>query len=205
MSFDAHAARALSRRMHSLHDCLAVMKRYIVQAAQAGEFEVTVGLSESLPVVAGQSTNNAAYLIDFLASTGHAAWSEAVAQAVRAGYSVRPGWGHVEGTPILEGLTLAWRFVSPDDAPPGAAVPLLMPASHALALSQAEQAHVRWVESHRGAIQLAARQGMLSVALDDPTPLDAPAWGKRREILHRAGFTTELIAREIGATLIVGW
>jgi hypothetical protein len=205
MSFDAHSARALSRRMHSLHECLAVMKRSVVQAAQAGEFEVTVGLSESLAVVAGQSTNNAAYLIDLLTRTGHVAWSEAVTQAVRAGYSVRPAWGRVDGAAALEGLTLAWRSVLPDDAPPGAAVPLLMPAGHALAISQAEQAHVRWVEAQRAAIRLAAQQGKLSVSLDDPTPLDAPAWTKRREILQRAGFTTELIAREIGATLIVGW
>jgi hypothetical protein len=59
MPFDAESARAISRRVHSLHDCLFVFKQAVVQAAQAGEFEVTVGLSDSLPVVAGQSTRHA--------------------------------------------------------------------------------------------------------------------------------------------------
>ena len=36
-------------------------------------------------------------------------------------------------------------------------------------------------------------------------PADAPAWAKRREILQRAGFDTELIAGEGGAQLVVSW
>jgi hypothetical protein len=99
MTFDAQTARALSRRIHSVQDCLFVMKQHVVQAAQAGEYEVGVGLSESLPVVAGQSVNSAAFVIDFLARSGREAWSEAVAQAVHAGYGVRPLWGRTAGGP----------------------------------------------------------------------------------------------------------
>jgi hypothetical protein len=203
MPFDAHAARALSRRMHTLQDCLAVMKQAIVQAAQAGEYEVTVGLSELLPAQAGQSTNNAAFLVQFLARAKREAWSAAVVQAQRAGYSVRPAWGRTDRGPALEGLTLAWRG-APLEAVPEEA-PLLMPAAHALAMSEAEQAHVRWVEAQREAIQRAAQQGQLSVSLDDATPANAPAWTRRREILQRAGFSTELIPAEGGATLVVSW
>ncbi len=205
MPFDAHAARALSRRMHTLQDCLAVMKQAIVQAAQAGEYEVTVGLSELLPVQAGQSTNNAAFVVEFLARAKREAWSAAVVQAQRAGYAVRPAWGRTDRGPALEGLTLAWRGALQDDGPAQVPAPLLMPAAHALAMSEAEQAHVRWVEAQRETIQRAAQQGQLSVSLDDATPANAPAWARRREILQRAGFGTELIPAEGGATLVVSW
>lgn len=205
MPFDAQSARALSRRMHSLHDCLAVMKRAIVQAAQAGEYEVTVGLSELLPVVAGQSTNNAAFLTDFLARQGREAWAEAVRHAARAGYQVRPAWGRVDTGAALEGLTLSWRSALVEREPPGTAPPLLMPAWHALEASEAEQVHVRWVEAQHEAIQRAAQAGQDSVTLDDALPASAPAWAKRREILQRAGFDTELIAGEGVVRLVVSW
>lgn len=206
MPFDAHSARALSRRIHSLHDCLFVIKQSVVEAAQAGEFEVSVGLSESLPVVAGQSTNNAAFVIDFLARNGRETWAEAATQALRAGYSVRPAWGRNHLGAVLEGLTLEWRSVSFDGPPSDAAdTPLLMSAEHALAMSRAEQSHVRWVDAQRAAIQQAAQQGRLSVSLHDALPVDAPAWAKRREILQRGGFATELIAEDGGTTLIVSW
>jgi hypothetical protein len=206
MPFDAESARALSRRVHSLQDCLFVIKQAVVQAAQAGEFEVTVGLSDSLPVVAGQSTNNAAFVIDFLSQNGREAWAEAAAQAARAGYTVRPAWGRIATGAALEGLTLSWKSLDePDAATPRTGTPLLMPASQAQAMSEAEQAHVRWVEGRQEALQRAARQGKTSVALHDATTAAAPAWAKRREILQRAGFTTELIPGEAGATLVVRW
>jgi hypothetical protein len=203
--FDAQAARTLSRRIHSVHDCLFVMKQHVVQAAQAGEYEVSVGLSESLPVVAGQSVNSAAFVVDFLARSGREAWSEAVAQAVHAGYAVRPVWGRTSLGAALEGITLSWRQVEYQDPRTIAATPLMMRADHALAMSQAEQTHVRWVDAQREAIQRAAQQGQLSVSLHDALPADAPAWTKRREILARAGFATELIAGDSAATLIVSW
>jgi hypothetical protein len=206
MPFDAASVRALSRRAHSAQDCLFLIKQAVLQAAGAGEWEVTVGLSESLPVVAGQSTNNAAFVIDFLGRNGRDAWAEAAVQAVRAGYALRPSWGRLGAGAALEGLTLAWRSAPdepavPDDGPPS----LLMPAEHARALCEAEQGHVRWVEARREAIQRAAQQGKLSATLHDATPAQAPDWDKRRSILQRAGFTTELIATEGGATLVVRW
>jgi hypothetical protein len=207
MQFDASSARALSRRVHSLHDCLFVIKQAVVQAAQAGEFEVSVGLSDALPVVAGQSTNNAAFVIDFLARHGREAWAEAATQALRAGYTVRPFWGSVATGAALEGLTLSWQFVEEEaGADVRAGTPLLMPASAALAMSRAEQAHVHWVEAQQALLQRAARQGKTSVALHDATtPVASPAWAKRQEILLRAGFAAELIAAETGATLMVRW
>jgi hypothetical protein len=207
MQFDAHSARALSRRVHSVQDCLFVIKQTVMQAAQAGEFEVSVALSDALPVVAGQSTNNAAFVIDFLQRHGREAWAEAAAQAVRAGYAVRPAWGRSATGAALEGLTLSWKSLDEDDARSGhAGTPLLMPALQAQAMSQAEQAHVRWVESQQELLQRAARQGKTSVALhDSATPAAAPAWGKRQEILRRAGFNAELIPSEAGATLVVRW
>jgi hypothetical protein len=205
MTFDARSARALSRRIHSVQDCLFLMKQHVVQAAQAGEYEVTVGLSESLPVVAGQSVNSAAFVIDFLARAGRDAWAEAAAQAVQAGYGVRPSWGRTDAGAALEGLTLSWRHVEYEDPRTQAAAPQMMRADHALAMSQAEQTHVRWVDAQREAIQRAAQRGQLSVSLHDALPADAPAWAKRREILARGGFGTELIADDAGATLVVSW
>jgi hypothetical protein len=118
MPFDAQSASALSRRVHTVHECLFVLKQAVMQAAQAGEYEVTVALGEQLPVVAGQSTNNAAFVIDFLARSEREAWSEAATQALRAGYTVRPAWGRVSTGAALEGLTLAWRWLDEDSAAP---------------------------------------------------------------------------------------
>ena len=130
------------------------------------------------------------------------------AGCARVGYTVWPFWASTATGAALEGLTLSWKSV--DDEPVGAnalgATPLLMPASAALAMSQAEQAHVRWVESRQELLQRAARQGKTSVALHDAATLIAsPAWVKRTEILQRAGFTAEPIPNDAGATLIVRW
>jgi hypothetical protein len=208
MKFDAQAARNLSRRVHSVQDCLFVIKQTVAQAAQEGEFEVTVALSEALPVVPGQSTNDAAFVIDLLARHGRQAWSEAATQAVRAGYTLRPAWGRAGVGAALEGLTLAWRSIDEPDAFERRTVTaplLLMPAQEARAISESAQAHVRWVEAQQAVLQRAARQGKTSQALTDTAPAASPVWPRRREILQRAGFSTELIASETGATLVVRW
>jgi hypothetical protein len=126
---------------------------------------------------------------------------------VRAGYTVRPAWGRTATGATLEGLTLSWKSLDEAEAgrgPGGAS--LLMPAAQAQAMSQAEQAHVRWVESQQEMLQRAARQGKTTVSLHDAaTPATAPSWAKRQDILRRAGFSAELIANDAGATLVVRW
>jgi hypothetical protein len=203
MSFDAKAARALSQRTHSVLECLALIKRCVVQAADAGEYEATVGLSTSIPVAPGTSTNDAAFLANCFADHGHSAWADAVTQAARAGYALRPAWGRDARGPLLEGITLAWHQAQRD---PDAGTTALMNAADARALSDAEQRHHRWLQARSVAIQAAARRGQLSVSLDDPAPPNDDAWPKRRELLRRAGFETDLIAADGGgATLLVTW
>jgi hypothetical protein len=204
MSFDAKTARALSQRTHGVHDCLALMKKYVQQAAQAGEYEVSVGLSLGLPVPAGQSSNDAVFLVECFSRHGHAAWAEAVTHAAHAGYDLRPTWSRDERGALLDGVTLGWRWAEPPDASAGTL--LVMPAVQARAISDAEQVHQRWVQAQRAAIERAAQQGLLAVTLHDKAPADDPAWAKRCEILQRAGFGTELIAIERGgAALVVSW
>jgi hypothetical protein len=203
MNFDAQAARALSRRTHSVQDCLALMKAGALQAAQAGEYETTIGLPEAIAVVAGQSTNNAAFLVELLASHGYEVWADSVKHAVAAGYSVRPFWRGVETGAALAGITLAWYLVEPPDVP--AHTLLLMSAETAYAMSRAEQVHHHWVDAHKETIRKAAVQGKQSVTLRDALPAADAAWRKRCDILQRAGFSTEVIAIDQGAALVVGW
>jgi hypothetical protein len=203
MIFDANAARALARRTHSLADCLAAMKRAVLQAAQAGRFEATIGLPEPMPLAAGQSTNNAAFLIDFFARQGAEAWADAVRHAVRAGYTARPAWRSVDSGPALDGLVLSWFMVEPPGVTDSSL--LLMAATAAYAMSQAEQVHHRWVDGLKETIRAAALQGKPSVTIQDALPPHDPAWAKRREILQRAGFATDLVANERGAALVIGW
>jgi hypothetical protein len=203
MSFDANAARALARRTHSLADCLAAMKRAVLHAAQVGQFEATIGLPEPMPLTAGQSTNNAAFLIDFFARQGADVWADAVRHAVRAGYAARPSWRSVNTGAALDGLTLSWFAVEPPEAPEASL--LLMAATEAYAMSQAEHVHHRWVEGLKETIRVAALQGKPSVTIHDPLPAHDPAWNKRLEILHRAGFATDLVAADRGAALVIGW
>lgn len=202
--FDAQAARALARRTLSLGDCLAAMKRAVLHAAQVGEFEATIGLPDALPVADGQSTNTAAFLIDFFSQQGVDAWADAVRHAERAGYAVRPAWRSAETGAAIEGLILSWYLVEvPEFA--NEAPPLLMPATLACAMSQAEQGHHRWVEALREPIRKAALHGKPSVSVHDGAIATDPAWAKRREILKRAGFNTELLAGDRGATLLIAW
>ena len=136
--FDAQAARALARRTLSLGDCLASMKKAVLHATQVGEFEASIGQPEPIPMTAGQSTNSAAFLIDFFSHKEVAAWADAVRHATRAGYAVRPTWRSVAGGAAVDGLTLSWYLVEPPEDGPELP-PLLMPATAAHALSQAEQ------------------------------------------------------------------
>jgi len=203
MIFDAQAARALSRRTHSVQDCLALMKAGALQAAQAGEYETSIALPEAIPVVAGQSTNSAAFLVDLLARHGCEVWAESIKHALVAGYSVRPLWRGVETGAALTGIILSWYLVEPPDVP--AHTLLLMSAETAHAMSRAEQVHHHWVEAHKETIRKAALQGKPSVTIRDSLPSADAAWRKRCEILQRAGFSTEVIAIDQGAALKIGW
>ena len=202
MIFDAQAARALTRRAHSLADCLAAMKKAVLEAAQVGEFEATVGLPEAIALVAGQSTNNAAFLIDFFTAQGFEVWADAVRHALRAGYALRPSWRSVPSGAALDGLTLSWYLVGVPDVPEAT---LLMVATAAYTMSQAEQVHQRWVEALKETIRKAALQGKPSVTVHDAALAADPVWTKRCEILQRAGFTTTLLASDKGASLLIGW
>ena len=202
MIFDAQAARALARRTHSLADCLAAMKKAVLEAAQVGEFEATVALPEAIALVAGQSTNNAAFLIDFFTAQGFEVWADAVRHALRAGYALRPSWRSVPSGAALDGLTLSWYLVGVPDVPEAT---LLMVATAAYTMSQAEQVHQRWVEALKETIRKAALQGKPSVTVHDAALAADPVWTKRCEILQRAGFTTTLLASDKGASLLIGW
>lgn len=203
MIFDARSARALSRRTHSVQDCLALMKAAVLHAARVGGYEATVALPEPMPVVAGQSTNNAAFLIDLLATRDNDVWADSVRHAGAAGYTVRPSWQGVDTGAALAGLTLSWYLVEPPEVP--AQTLLLMAAETAHALSRAEQVHQHWVDSHKETVRKAATQGRPSVMVRDALPMADAAWAKRCEILQAAGFSTQLIAVEQGAALLIGW
>lgn len=203
MTFDARSARALSRRTHNIQDCLAAMKAAVLQAARVGGYEASVTLPEALPVVAGQSTNNAAFLIDFLTERDCEVWADSVRHAVTAGYAVRPAWQAVETGAALSGLTLSWYLA---EAPGVAASSLLlMAAETARAMSRTEQVHRHWVDSHKEAIRKAALLGKQSVTLHDGLPLSDPGWAKRCAILEGAGFNTQLMGVDQGAALVIGW
>ena len=203
MIFDASTARALSRRTHNVQECLVLMKKAVVQAAQAGEFEVSVGLADPMLVAPGQSTNNASFLIDHFERHGLAAWRDAVTHAVQAGYNVRPAWRTTGAGAAPEGITLSWYLVEPPDV--SASALMLMDAQTAHAMSKAEQVHQRWVEGHRETIRKAALGGLQSVTVHDDAATADPAWPKRCDILQRAGFSTELIASDSGTVLVIGW
>jgi len=203
MTFDARSARALSRRTHNVQDCLAAMKAAVLQAARVGGYEASVALPEPLPVVAGQSTNNAAFLIEFLTERDFEVWADSVRHALSAGYAVRPAWQGVETGAALSGLTLSWYLAEPPEVL--AQSLLLMAAETAHAMSRAEQVHQHWVDSHKETIRKAALQGKQSVTLHDALPVADAAWGKRCAILQGAGFSTRLMAVDQGAALVIDW
>jgi hypothetical protein len=201
MSFDAQAARALARRSHDAADLLAEMKRAIVEAARQGDFAATVELPDPELVPPGQGINTAAFLEGHLQARGLAGWAEAVKQALRAAYDVRPSWRSVGMGAGCDGVTLSWSMVS--DEPGG---PLqLMPAAAAYRMSMAARAQDQWVDKALQDVRKVATQGGNSCTVRDAVPLNADAWPRRRKLLKAAGFTTELIASEKGADLVIRW
>jgi hypothetical protein len=203
MKFDAAAARALSQRTHSVQDCLAALKKAVVEAAQLGEYETVIGLPEAIPIGAGESSNTAGFLIDFLAGRGFHVWSESVRHALAAGYTVRPSWRSVTSGAALDGLLLSWHLVEPDGTAVGDL--LLMSAEIARDMSRVEQVHHRWVERLKDTVRKAALRGQQSVTVHEATPAADAAWRKRCEILQHAGFGTDLLASDNGATLVIRW
>jgi hypothetical protein len=201
MSFDAQAARALARRSHDAAQHLAELKRAIVEAAQQGGFSATVQLPDPQLVPAGQGVNTADFLIGHLQARGLAAWAEAVVQALRAEYEVRPSWRPVGMGAGCDGVTLSWSMASEEPEGPMQ----LMSAADAYRMSMAapaqDQCEARALQGERRA----ATQGGTLCTVRDSAPLNADAWPRRRELLKAAGFTTELAATENGTDLVIRW
>jgi len=201
MSFDAQAARALARRSHDAADLLAELKRAIVEAARQGDFSATVELPAGELVPPGQGVNTADFLEVHLQARGLAAWVEAVKQALRAAYDVRPSWRSRGMGAVCNGVTLSWSMVSKELEGPLQ----LMPAAAAYRMSMAARAQDHWVDKALQDARRVATQGGSSCTVRDTVPLNADAWPRRRELLKAAGFTTELIASEKGADLVIRW
>ena len=205
VSFDAKAARALSLRSQGLHACLADMKKAVTEAASSGEFSAFVPLPEpvstALANTANSTPNTSRFLIEHLNAAGLTAWSEAAMQAVRAGYSALPAWCTDGSGPSYDGILLSWSMCGEpvDDAV------LLMPARRAHETSMAVHAHARWVDRQKEAIHKAASKGLTSCSVWDGLVATDEGWGRRREMLHRAGFATDLIATGHGAELVIRW
>jgi len=201
MSFDALAARALARRSYDAAEILAELKGAIAEAAQQGNFSTTVELPDPQLVPPGQSVNTPDFLVRHLQARGLAAWSEAVRQALRAAYDVRPSWRPMGMGAGCNGVTLLWSMVSGE--PEG---PLqLMSAGVAHRMSMAARAQDQWVDKALQGVRKVATQGGTTCTVRDAAPLGADAWPRRRELLKAAGFITELVASEKGADLVIRW
>lgn len=199
--FDAQAARALARRSHGAAEILAEMKLAIVEAAERGEFEASVSLPDAVMVPAGQSINSAGFLVEHLQARELPAWAEAVTQALRAAYGVRPAWAPVGVGAACDGVTLTWSLVI-DEPEPGLR---LMPARDAYRMAMGARAQHQWVERAMEQVRKAAAAGRVACTVSDATPLKAGAWPLRRELLKQAGFTTDLVATERGTDLVIRW
>jgi len=201
MSFDAQAARALARRSRGAADILTDWKRAIVDAATQGGFAAEVALPDPEPVPTGQSVNTAGFLVEHLQRRGLIAWAEAVQQALNAGYTARPVWRPLAMGAGCEGVNLSWSMVT--DAPTG---PLqLMSAGDAYRMSMGARAQHQWVEKAVEQVRRAAVQGADACTLHDAVPPASQAWAERRQKLQQMGFTTELLATEQGANLVIRW
>lgn len=200
-SFDAQAARALARRIHSAGEILAEMKRAVVEAAGRGNFEARVMLSDPQLVPAGHSNNTPEFLVRHFIARGVPAWAEAVQHALQAGYTVTPAWVPLERGPGCGGVMLTWSMAV--DEPSQA--PQLMAAHAAYRMSEAARSQHRWVERACEAVRRAAVKGAWSCTLRDDEAADSPVWAHRRQALEQAGFSTELLAGQSGAQLLVRW
>lgn len=199
--FDAQAARALARRSHSAGEILAELKQAIVVAAERGEFEASVALPDAVLVSAGQSVNSAGFLVEHLQERGLAAWAEAVQQALRAAYGVRPAWSAMGVGAACDGIILSWSLVI-DEPEAGLR---LMPARDAYRMAMGARAQHQWVERALNQVRRAAHAGRSACTVDDAAPFRSGVWPLRRELLMQAGFTTDLLPTERGTELVIRW
>jgi hypothetical protein len=199
--FDAQAARALARRSHGAAEILAEMKQAIVVAAERGEFEASVSLPDAVQVPAGQSINSATFLVEHLQQRELPAWAEAVTQALRAAYGVRPAWAPMGVGAACDGVCLSWSLVVEE---PEAGL-RLMPARDAYRMAMGARAQHQWVERALDQVRRAAAAGRSVCTVADTAPFKARVWPLRRELLKEAGFTTDLVATERGTDLVIRW
>src|SRR5262245_15982349 len=176
MAFDAQAARNLARRSRGAADILIDWKRAIVAATEKGEFAATVELPDPMPVQAGQSVNNAGFLIEHLQRRGLIAWAEAVQQALNAGYAARPAWRPMDNGAGAEGVILAWSAAED----PVRGTLQLMAARDAYRMSMAARAQHQWVERAVEQVRKVAMLGAESCTLHDGAPPTADLWAERR-------------------------
>lgn len=201
--FDASAARAMARKSVDLLDFMVTFKSAIVAAAERGELLAVAALPETVPLPPGVSQDAPDFLLSLFRGRGHPIWVDAVRQAQRAGYALRPVWSPVAGRPGVAALEFDW---SRNDEPAAGAEPLLLlPATAAYAQSQEARAPAVWVERVLVDVRRAAEAGKLSCALRDPLDAEAPGWARRRELLHGGGFRLELRRTETGTVATIGW
>lgn len=200
-SFDAEAARALARRIKTTGEILAEMKRAVVEAAGRGSFEASVMLSEPQLVPAGHGNHRAEFLVRHFVAHGMPAWAEAVQHALQAGYTVTPAWVPLERGPGCGGVMLNWSMAVDDPN----LVPQLMAACDAYSMTEVTRAQQRWVARACEAVRRAAVKGAWSCTVRDEDAADAAVWVDRRAALEQAGFTTELLASQSGAQLLIRW
>ena len=199
--FDAQAARALARRIHSAGEILAEMKRAVVEAAARGDFEARVLLADPQLVPAGHANNTADFLIRHFVAHDMPAWAESVQHALQAGYTVTPAWVPLDRGPGCGGVMLAWSMAidEPNQAPQ------LMAARDAYLMTETARAQQRWVERACEVVRRAAVKGAWSCTVRDDDAADAEVWAHRRKALEQAGFSTELLAAQSGAQLLIRW
>lgn len=201
--FDASAARAMARKSVDLLDFMVTFKSAIVVAAEKGELLAKAALPETVPVPVGVSQDAPDFLLSLFRAAGKPIWIDAVRQAERAGYGVRPVWSPVSGCPGVAALEFDWS--RNDEPAPGKEPLLLLPASAAFAQTQAARAPAVWVERVLVEVRRAAEAGKLSCTLNDPLDAGAPAWARRRELLLGGGFQLELRRSETGTVATIAW
>ena len=201
--FDASAARALARKSVDLLDFMVSFKAVIVGAAERGALVAVAPLPEPVPVPEGVSQDASDFLLTLFRVASRPVHADAVRQAIRAGYALRPVWSTQVGRPGVAGIEFDWS----KEAPPmsGSEAPMLLPAAAALALSQQARGPVLWVERALGDVRRAAEAGRFECVLRDPLDSAAAEWTARRELLRQAGFRLELQRAEEGTQATIAW